>query len=178
METLISKKRISPWKGRHPTEETRNKMRLAKLGKPSLRKGKKYGSLGEKHRERSRLASIGNKSRTGMKDSEETRKKKSDSQIKRFKTLYGDSYIQKGGWILHCKRLKANGGSHTKGDWETLKAQYNFTCPSCLRKDIELTKDHIIPVLRGGSDNIENIQPLCRSCNSRKHTKELKYKTN
>ena len=73
------------------------------------------------------------------------------------------------------------GGSHTLGDWQTLKAQYNWTCPACLKKEpnIVLTEDHIIPISRGGSDNIENIQPLCRSCNSSKYNKIIKkYENN
>lgn len=70
-----------------------------------------------------------------------------------------------------------NGGNHTQGEWETLKAQYNWTCPSCLREEpeVKLSRDHIVPLVKGGSDNIENIQPLCYSCNSKKHYKVIKY---
>lgn len=62
-------------------------------------------------------------------------------------------------------------GSHSVVEWETLKAQYNWTCPCChkFEPEIKLSVDHIIPLIRGGSNNIENIQPLCRSCNCKKN---------
>lgn len=77
------------------------------------------------------------------------------------------------------RTLKMNAeGSHTLGEWQTLLAQYNYTCLSCgkMEPDIVLTEDHIIPLSKGGSNNIENIQPLCKSCNSKKHTKIVDYK--
>ena len=69
-------------------------------------------------------------------------------------------------------------GSYTFGEWELLKKQYNHTCLSCLKKEpeIKLSQDHIIPLSKGGSNNIENIQPLCFSCNSRKYTKTIDYR--
>ena len=64
-------------------------------------------------------------------------------------------------------------GSHTFGEWQLLKKQHGYRCPYCGKKEpeIKLTQDHIIPLSKGGSDFIENIQPLCRSCNCKKYNK-------
>jgi 5-methylcytosine-specific restriction endonuclease McrA len=58
-------------------------------------------------------------------------------------------------------------GSHTLQEWEDLKIEFNNRCAFCRGKK-KLTKDHIIPLSEGGTDYIDNIQPLCRNCNSRK----------
>jgi 5-methylcytosine-specific restriction endonuclease McrA len=41
--------------------------------------------------------------------------------------------------------------------------------PGCIRTDIQL--DHVIPLARGGSHGVGNLQPLCASHNASKHTK-------
>ena len=75
---------------------------------------------------------------------------------------------------------RGNGGSFTVGEWETLKKQYDNRCPICGKKEptIRLEPDHIIPLHKGGSSNIVNIQPLCRICNVTKQTKVFRVKPN
>mgnify|MGYP001275651756 CR=1 FL=1 len=76
-------------------------------------------------------------------------------------------------------RKRDSEGIHTYGEWELLKRQYGYVCPCCGKseQEVKLTEDHIIPLSKGGSDFIENIQPLCLSCNVRKHTKSTKFKS-
>jgi len=74
--------------------------------------------------------------------------------------------------IAHLKarryaREKEASGSHTLKQWQELKKAYGYRCSDC-GKSAVLTKDHISPLSEGGTDYIENIQPLCKSCNSRK----------
>jgi len=72
------------------------------------------------------------------------------------------------------RKSKAD-GSHTIQEWKSLKEKFFYTCPACGKTNIELTRDHIIPLSKKGSDYIKNIQPLCRSCNSKKSTNIIIY---
>lgn len=47
-----------------------------------------------------------------------------------------------------------------------------YKCRSCSSHEL-LAVDHIVAVINGGSDDFENLQALCRSCNSSKGRKEL-----
>lgn len=51
----------------------------------------------------------------------------------------------------------------------------NFTCQACGRNPkedgVKLEIDHIIPVSKGGLNNFDNLQVLCRDCNRGKSDK-------
>lgn len=68
--------------------------------------------------------------------------------------------------------------THTEEEWQELKAFYNFKCLRCgaQEPDVKLTRDHIVPLTQGGSDSIDNVQPLCARCNSKKNNKHIDYR--
>lgn len=77
--------------------------------------------------------------------------------------------------FLRRQRVAAAGRPYTGAEWEVLKAQYNYRCLQCGRSepDITLTFDHVVPLTKGGTNDITNGQPLCGPCNSRKHTQVI-----
>ena len=189
--------------GRKHSKEAKEKMRLSIQGSEhGFKKGQKPWNTGKKGVQ----PPPWNKGTKGLlkgywegkKRSEETKRKLSEANKDRrlspkteFKkgSTSGEKNVNWKGGVSKQKgyrtmigrkrraRKKNALGGHTAGDWETLKAQYNWTCPACgkIEPEIKLTEDHVIPLSKGGSDNIENIQPLCVSCNSKKHTKVIRY---
>jgi 5-methylcytosine-specific restriction endonuclease McrA len=89
------------------------------------------------------------------------------------KQVYHSNYVKKHPKrISHLKarryaREKGAEGSHTLEQWLNLREEFDNKCAFCRQKKF-LTKDHIIPLSEGGTDFIDNIQPLCQNCNSRK----------
>ena len=75
-------------------------------------------------------------------------------------------------------RIMNNGGKTTLDDWRSICDFYGNRCLMCgAPGDFQsLTMDHIVPVAKGGSNNPDNIQPLCHSCNSRKGTRTIDFR--
>ena len=82
-------------------------------------------------------------------------------------------------WSRNRQNKKRNSlGDHTFIEWNELKRKYNYTCLCCGKSEpeIKLTEDHIVPLSKGGSNYIDNIQPLCQVCNSTKNNKTIDFR--
>lgn len=91
-----------------------------------------------------------------------------------YKLTHLDLY--RSAWCKRRAKEKGNGGFFTPKEWNDLCEKYGHYCLMCGKSDIPLTVDHIIPISLGGTNNIDNIQPLCQICNSQKGIKIIDYR--
>lgn len=75
---------------------------------------------------------------------------------------------------MRAKRAGAP-GSHTVAEWKSILRHHKRRCVYC---NVKLTpknvsRDHKIPLSRGGSNDARNLTAACRNCNSRKHDKTV-----
>ena len=70
----------------------------------------------------------------------------------------------------HRRRMAKKSGYVTAKEWCEKLKQYDYCCAAC-GVDSNIQIDHIIPLSKGGAHHIDNIQPLCGSCNASKGAK-------
>jgi 5-methylcytosine-specific restriction endonuclease McrA len=90
------------------------------------------------------------------------------------KTEKGKAVNQRGHSKMRAKGRKII-NTLTVQEWQDILKEHNFKCVYCGKDLFDLftkpTRDHIIPIDKGGENVKENVVPACRSCNSRKHNK-------
>lgn len=64
----------------------------------------------------------------------------------------------------------------TLEEWLTIKNKYNNKCLCCSIEKPIIIIDHILPVSKGGTNTLDNIQPLCESCNKKKKDKYIDFR--
>jgi 5-methylcytosine-specific restriction endonuclease McrA len=81
---------------------------------------------------------------------------------------------------IHRRRakIKGNGGTFTATEWQFLCLKYDYRCLRCGKREphIKLTIDHIQPIHLGGANTIDNLQPLCLTCNISKGATYADYR--
>lgn len=84
---------------------------------------------------------------------------------------YATDYFRKNPHVAQAtkrnRRSAASKGRVRPEDWKALCRRFGHRCAYCGEK-LPLTMDHVVPLVRGGSNFIGNILPACRSCNCRK----------
>lgn len=76
-------------------------------------------------------------------------------------------------WLSKQYESRRKEASYVISDYQLRLVVFSrdgWACRECRSPD-KLSVDHIIPVIAGGSDEIENLQTLCRKCNSSKGVK-------
>jgi 5-methylcytosine-specific restriction endonuclease McrA len=76
------------------------------------------------------------------------------------------------------RRAKAAGciGRVSRVSLLAVFAECDGTCLKC-GSTVDIEFDHVVPISKGGDNAIHNLQCLCSSCNDRKHSKTIDYRT-
>lgn len=94
--------------------------------------------------------------------------------VKRYIQRNPEQYRAK--LLAHAHRRRSAEGKFTPDQWIWLLDVTGHQCLCCGATEIKLTVDHVIPLSRGGTNWIHNLQPLCWECNFKKFTKTIDYR--
>lgn len=72
--------------------------------------------------------------------------------------------------------INSAAGTVTDGEIAEMLLRYGNRCLCCGTTE-RLQIDHIVPITKGGTRSIDNLQPLCKSCNCKKHLGIIDYRT-
>lgn len=104
---------------------------------------------------------------------ERARRRERGDELRAYFRAYVKAHLDKA--RTNCIRRRATQagaeGHHTTAEWHALLASYHGLCVYC--GGPARSRDHIVPLARGGSNWIENIVPACLSCNRDKHARPL-----
>lgn len=80
-------------------------------------------------------------------------------------------------FLNNTKHRTGEEDTYTLQDWKDAMLHFRGGCSYCGRKQsrkLRLTKDHVVPVSKGGLTVRTNIAPACSRCNSSKNDSDLK----
>jgi 5-methylcytosine-specific restriction endonuclease McrA len=100
----------------------------------------------------------------------------SDIATSLYKRAKGFRYDEVTKELIHSSSQKSRHNNKditlSEEDWECIKETFNEQCAYCGSME-KLTKDHIIPLVKGGKYEKPNIVPACTRCNSSKKDNDI-----
>lgn len=180
---VINAQQRASWKTHGKAREERRRMRMAQDPEYTERRRnvsrnarKKYGHI---YNAKTKLPA--NRERERARDRERYYNPKRVEWRETYRKTHSEMFRAYYKAKTYKRRILSRqvGGTFTAQEWKSLKKFYDYTCLRCGRKepDIVLCADHVIPLSKNGTNSIENRQPLCIGCNSRKGTKSTDYRT-
>ena len=103
-------------------------------------------------------------------------RKRNPEKVAAYKRKYRKAHLEeRAAYQRNRKAFEAGAkGSFTAEEFRALCDYTNHLCPRCFEEK-PLTIDHIVALSKGGSNDISNIQPLCKSCNCSKGVWTVDY---
>jgi 5-methylcytosine-specific restriction endonuclease McrA len=91
-----------------------------------------------------------------------------------YHNRWRESHIETSRNIVRRRRAKLLEivSTLTNEEWNKILEDWNYCCVKC-GTDKNITMDHLIPVAKNGHHAWYNVLPLCKSCNSKKGTKDF-----
>lgn len=163
--TLCGRRRMKEWKLANPekvkelTKKYREKHGTRLNEQARIKKNIKYHENIEKFREERKEYYYANREREQAKHREWKRNNRENS-VKH----------------THLDKARKAGVKTEPYTFSIIREYYGNICLCCRRSNVKLTLDHIVPISMGGDDIIQNIQPLCGSCNSKKSRRIIDYR--
>lgn len=116
--------------------------------------------------------------RKALTDAERERNKRPEIRNKKLliQKRYRDSHRELLRATARARRLGLKAGSFTEEEWLKMLEYYGYKCLCCGCDDCLLEADHVVSLVNGGQHCAANIQPLCRSCNASKGSKNTDYR--
>lgn len=119
-------------------------------------------------------------------NSEEISKQRAENRIKNkekinersrnwYKTEEGKACRQRTNFKRRARKRNII-NTLTSQEWLDILEKHNYKCVYCgceFDEETLPTRDHIIPISKGGHNTKENVVPACQNCNNKKYNKIL-----
>lgn len=101
------------------------------------------------------------------------RRNEASSKSKRKRYASDEEYRNKE--LQRCRvreATKESRGYYSVDEWYSTLDKFDFSCAYC-GATTRITREHIVPLVSGGMNTIDNVIPACLSCNASKSDTEL-----
>ena len=181
--------RSKEWRKNNHEKYEEYHQRYRKTDSARLAKIKYRTNNKEKIKKRKKIYRMKNKAKIAEYDKEKwadpvSRNKKQKwtkewkTKNKKHLTLYMENYYRENKEYflekahIRRQRIAKLPYDFDKADWIRAKEYFGYKCAYC-GKQGALTKEHVVPVSKGGGFTVDNIIPACPHCNSSKKNRDL-----